>query len=108
MRGRGAGSGRDRMDVAVRLEQPDRAAGEQKDGGDEHQPDYGRAPARRNNETARRSSAARPEAVARRRVRRSPQEVRLMMGEIDRCVKAVASAALTPSTPRSVSALSLG
>src|SRR4029077_20403701 len=79
--------GRDGMDVAVRLQQPERTAAEQKHNGNDGQPDHGRAPARRNNETPRRSSPARPEAVARRRIGRSPPEVGLMMGESDRCVK---------------------
>jgi len=74
------------MDVAVRLQQPERATAEQKNDRNDRQPDDRRAASRRNNETARRSSAARPEAVAGRRVRRSPQEVRLMMGEIDQRV----------------------
>jgi hypothetical protein len=81
------------MEVAVRLQEAERAAAEQKGEGDDRQPDDRSAPAWRDNETARGLSAARPEAVAGRRVRRSPQEIGLMMGEIDRCVKEVASGA---------------
>ena len=77
---------RDGMEVAVRLQDAERAAAEQEDQGDDRQPDQRRAPTRRRNEPARRSPAARPEAVAGRRVRRSPQEVGLMMGEIDQGV----------------------
>src|SRR5260370_29386094 len=100
-----AGGGRDGADIVVRLQQPERAAAEQKHNRNDGQPDHGRAPARRNNETPRRSSPARPEAVARRRVRRSPQEVRLMMGEIDQRVKEFRRglsppyAALAPTPP---------
>src|ERR1700736_3778261 len=90
MRSDGAGGGRDGTDVVVRLQQPERAAAEEEDDSNDCQPDHGGAATRRNNETPRRSSPARPEAVARRRVGRSPQEVGLMMGEIDRCVKEVA------------------
>src|SRR2546425_4565971 len=91
MRRGGAGGGRYRVDVLVGLQEPERAAPEQEDHGDDRQPDYGGAPMRRRNEPTRRSSAARPEAVAGRRVRRSPQEVGLMMGDIDQGVKEVAS-----------------
>jgi hypothetical protein len=75
----------------VRLQEAERSAAEQKGEGDDRQPDDRGTPAWWDNETARGLSAARPEAVAGRRVRRSPQEIGLMMGEIDRCVKEVAS-----------------
>src|ERR1700704_2368280 len=87
--GRASGGG-DRVDVAVGLQDTEGPAAEEKGEGDDRQPDHRGAPAWSNDETARRSSSARPEAVARRRVGRSPQEVGLMMGEIDRCVKEVA------------------
>src|SRR5256712_6146889 len=93
MRRGGAGGGRYRVDVLVGLQDPERAAPEQEDHGDDRQSDHGGAAMRRRNEPARRSSAARPEAVSGRRVRRSPQEVGLMMGEIDQGVKEVAPSA---------------
>src|SRR5712691_12680242 len=91
MRGAGPCRRRDGMEVAVGLQDAERAAPEQEGERHDGQPDYGGAPTRRRNEPARRSPAARPEAVAGRRVRRSPQEVGLMMGEIDQGVKEVAS-----------------
>ena len=86
MQGGGRRRGRDGMEVALRLQDAECTAPEQEDQGDDRQPDHGGASMRRRNQPALRSSAARPEAVARRRVRRSPQEVGLMMGEIDQRV----------------------
>src|SRR5438552_11893174 len=93
MRGGGPCRRRDGVEVAVGLEDAERAAPEQEDERHDGQPDHGGAATRRRNEPARRSPAARPEAVAGRRVRRSPQEVGLMMGEIDQGVKEVAPSA---------------
>ena len=79
--------GRDDAQVAVGLQDRKHPAAEKKNDDDDQEPDDWRAPVRRNTETARRPTAARPEAVAGRWVRRSPQEVGFMMGKPLRNVK---------------------